>query len=253
MKKPYHFGTPYANQHLDWLPTDTEESFQRLMQDPAHRQYFAAHGWDQLGAISYKINSHGFRCDEFDGGPYLVALGCSFTLGTGLPVQDIWPSIVGEKLGLKVVNLGWGGNGADTCFRMGEYWIPTLKPALVIMLTPPPHRFELLLDFESVKHIQPLPVDVFMPNSTSELFKNDNYIKHWFLNNENSRLNTRKNELAIKQICLENNVPCMIFDAHTEFGKPREELGYARDHMHAGIPGHRILAERMLNEFIKKS
>jgi hypothetical protein len=223
------------------------------MQDPEHQKYFAEQGWDKPGAISYKMNSEGFRCDEFEGGPYLLALGCSFTLGTGLPVEDTWPSIVGAALGLKVVNLGWGGNGADTCFRMGEYWIPTLQPSLVIMLTPPSHRFELLLDFDSVKHLQPLPVDVFMPGSPSGLFKNDNYIKHWFLNNENARLNKVKNELAVKQLCLENNVPCMIYDAHEAFGRPREVLGYARDHMHAGTVGHKWLAGRMIDEYRKKS
>lgn len=249
---PYHFGNRFADQHLDWLPTDTEESFHRLMQDPEHRQYFAEQGWDKPGAITYKMNSYGFRCEEFTGGPYLLALGCSFTLGTGLPIQDTWSSLVGQALGLKVANISWGGNSADTCFRMAEYWVPELKPDLVIMLTPPVHRFELLLEFESIKHLQPLPVETFMPTGPSELFKDDNYIKHWFLNNENSRLNKLKNELAVKQICVENNVPCMIFDAIEAFGKPREELGYARDHMHAGSIGHRMLAERMINECKKR-
>lgn len=253
MKLRYHNGKHYAGKQYDWLPSDTEETYNQLIQDPVHKQYFADQGWDKPGAISYKINSHGFRCDEFDGGPYLLALGCSFTIGIGLPIQDVWPSIVGRELGLKVANLGWGGSSADTCFRMAECWVPVLKPDLVIMLTPPPMRFELLLDFDSVKHLQPLPVEVFMAEGTSSLFKNDNYMKHWFLNEENSRLNKLKNQLAVKQLCQEQNVPCMIYDAFTAFARSREEVGYARDHMHAGSLGHRILAERMINEYRKKS
>ena len=53
---PWHFGTGYANSMQDWLPTDTKENFQLLMQDPAHQKYFHSKGWDQPGAIAYKIN-----------------------------------------------------------------------------------------------------------------------------------------------------------------------------------------------------
>jgi hypothetical protein len=250
---PYNVGSRFAGQQFDWLPTDSEETYQQMIQDPAHRQYFAEQGWDKPGAITYKINSHGFRCDEFDGGPYVLTLGCSFTLGTGLPVQDTWPSLIGRELGLKVANISWGGNSADTCFRMGEYWIPELKPELVIMLTPPRHRFELLLDFDSVKHLQALPLEVFMPNVSLGIFNDDNYVKHWFLNEENSRLNKIKNEMAVRQLCRENNIPCMVFDSIEAFGKSREEIGYARDYMHAGSLGHRILVERMINEYRTKS
>lgn len=253
MKQPYHFGQALANQHLDWLPTDTQETFNKMMQDPEHRQYFHDRGWDQPGAISYKINSHGFRCEEFSGGPYLLALGCSFTFGTGLPVEYIWPSIVGKELGLKVANISWGGHGSDSCFRLGEYWIPELKPNLVVMLTPPAERFELLLDFDLVKHLQPLPIEVFMPTGSTDFFKNDNYVKHWFLNSENARLAKRRNELAVKQLCSENNIECIILDAHKEFSKTREEVGYARDYMHAGLEGHRMVAEKIINGYRKKS
>jgi hypothetical protein len=92
-----------------------------------------------------------------------------------------------------------------------------------------------------------------MPNVPLGMFNDDNYVKHWFLNEDNSRLNKIKNEMAVKQLCTENNTPCMIFDSIEAFGKSREEIGYARDYMHAGSLGHRILAERMINEYRKKS
>ena len=82
---PVHFGQPWANQILDWLPTDTKENYEKLIQDPGHREYFAKMGWDQPGAITYKFNSYGFRADEFNGGPYMMALGCSYSIGIGLP------------------------------------------------------------------------------------------------------------------------------------------------------------------------
>jgi hypothetical protein len=82
---PLHFGFQYRNKTLDWMATDSEQRYQELVKKTECREYFAEQGWDQPGAITYKLNSYGFRADEFDGGPYLVALGCSFTVGIGIP------------------------------------------------------------------------------------------------------------------------------------------------------------------------
>jgi hypothetical protein len=168
---PAHFGKPLANQELEWLPTDTKENYDKLMQDPDHQKYFADMGWDQPRAITYKLNSYGFRADEFDGGPYMVALGCSYSVGIGLPDHVTWARQTATALELKCANLAWGGYSADSCYRLAEYWIPKLKPAYVCMLAPPRHRVEVLLDDQDPV-IRQLSVEVFMPQSQSSLFKN---------------------------------------------------------------------------------
>lgn len=250
MTAPWHFGTYRAGSTQEWLPTDTKENFDRLMQDPAHQKYFSELGWDKPGAINYDINSEGFRCDEFDyTTPCMISLGCSYTIGIGLPVDLIWPSLVGAATGLKVANLAWGGNGTDTCFRLAEYWIPKLQPKLVTMLAPPETRFEILLD-TNVHH---LPVDVIMPETNSAIFSSsDTFIKHWLLNDENSRLNQLKNCLAVKQLCAEHDIPCLIERAQDHMSWSREEIGYARDFMHGGPVIHKRIAEKMLNDWRKK-
>ena len=247
---PWHFGTYHANTVQEWLPTDTKENFDRLMQDPAHQKYFGELGWDKPEAITYKINSEGFRCDEFDyETPCMISLGCSFTLGTGLPLDLIWPTLVGAATGLKVANLAWGGNSTDTCFRLAEYWIPKLYPKLVTMLAPPDNRFEILLDANEYR----LPADVIMPETDSSLFnQSDVFIKHWHLNDENSRLNQLKNCLAVRQLCAEHNIPCLIERAQDHMQYSREEIGYARDYMHGGPIIHKRIAEKMLNDWRKK-
>lgn len=253
---PIHPGIGVAGQTLEWLPTDTKESFERLIQDPAHRAYFESMGWDKPGAITYKINSRGFRCEEFTpGDPYLVALGCSFTNGIGLPLETIWPEILGRTLGLKVANLAWGGSAADTCYRLAEYWVPELKPKLVALFAPPEDRLELLLDEPSVKQFRNIPVDVYMPGAMIDGTKSDDFIKHWFLNEENGWINQRKNIRAIKQLCAELNIPCVVLRALDFMNRTREEIGYARDAMHGGIEAHRRVADRMLNDWyaIQKS
>lgn len=238
----YHAGKKFANQTLDWLPTDTKETFDRLMQESKHQQYFAAKGWDQPGAITYKLNSEGFRCEEFNDQPCLVALGCSYTLGSGLPVECTWPSLVGQSLNLPVANLAWMGYAADSCFRMAEYWLLRLNVHSVIMLTPFADRVEILTETGSI---------TFMPSNILES-NQDTYLTHWVLNNENGRLNSIRNKLALKQLCKDLNQPCYIYDALTYMADSREKLEYARDYMHAGPRGHKILAERILNDFATK-
>jgi len=53
-------------------------------------------------------------------------------------------------------------------------------------------------------------------------------------------------------MCAELDIPCFVYDVLDHMAKPREEVGYARDRMHAGPVGHSLLAERMLNDWSKK-
>ena len=243
---PWHFGRRYANSINDWMPTDTEDLYLELMQDPEHREYFAALGWDQPGAITYKINRHGFRCKEFDGSPSIMTLGCSFTTGIGLPIDVIWPERLGKEFGLQVANISWGGISSDTCFRLAEYWLPQIKPKIVAMLSPPATRFELLL--ESDKNDS--KAEVFMPRTNSSIMGSDNlFLKHWYLNDDNSRLNHLRNCLAIQQLCHQHNIPFLIEHADEHCCASREEVGYARDYMHGGPELHKRIAEKMINDY----
>jgi hypothetical protein len=243
---PAHFGKYFANQTLDWLPTDTKENYEEKIKNPKCREYFAKHGWDQPGAITYKFNSHGYRADEFDGGPYLMALGCSYTVGTGLPDYSTWARLTATALDLKCANLAWGGYSADTCYRLAEYWVPRLKPAYVCMLTPPRSRIELLLDSNSISS-QDYPFEVFLPGSKSKWYSaDDQYLKHWQLNEENSRINHCKNILAVRQLCGDLNIPCTVLDSDVHMCLSRDITGYARDYGHCGPNIHKILADKFI-------
>ena len=247
LKDPWHPGINYANQTLEFLPSDTKECFERLCQVPEYREYFSKQGWLEPGAITYKINSHGYRCDEFDDRDCMIALGCSFTVGIGLPLQSTWPQLVGAALNLVPRTLAWGGSSADTCFRLAEYWIPRLRPRAVFMLTPPPNRFELILASGDP------PIDVYLPSSESKSATEvDSFLKHWHTADENSRLNAKKNKLAIKAMCDEFEIPCFIYDTFDHMAHSREQIGYARDRMHCGPEGHIALANRMVYDWSQK-
>lgn len=245
---PYHPGTVYANTVLDFLPTDTKESFDKLCQVPEFFEYFKHNGWLEPGAITYQINSQGFRCSEFDSDENcLVALGCSFTCGIGLPLASTWPQLVGSTIGLEPYSLAWPGAAADTCFRLAEYWLPRLNPCVVFMLTPPPARFELH------KANDDPPVQVYLPHRESHSDTDiDSFLKHWFTVDENSRINTIKNQMAIKALCYDMHIPCFVYNVFDWMAKSREEVGYARDRMHAGPVAHKLLAEKILDDWSKK-
>jgi hypothetical protein len=243
-KAPWHFGMKYAGQTTEWLPTDTEENYQKLLQDPKHQEHFRQHGWDRPGAITYKINSNGFRAEEFDPNvASIVTLGCSYSVGIGLPLESIWPTLVGQELGLTVYNLSWGGASADTCFMLAKYWVPRLLPKLVVMCAPPKHRFDLVTEDPCT------PFYTVMPGSDST---SDKSVQTWLVNDRNADLNNAKNKLAVQGLCAELGIKCQTYDAHDYFARSREEIGYARDYMHAGPEGHKIFAERVMDDWRKK-
>lgn len=240
---PWHPGIDYAGKNLQWIQTDSQENFNNAIKDPKNQHYFQQQGWLDPEFINYSINSKGFRCEEFElQEPCMIALGCSFTMGVGLPLQSIWCNLLGKQLGLKVYNLAWGGISADTCFRLARYWIPTLKPKIVCMLTPPETRFELLLEEGSSP-----PVEVFMPYSMSKFYnQHDIFFKHWWLNNQNCLINSEKNVLAIAKICIENN--CDFIQRKVSEDMPIDQTKPARDLQHAGPDYHKNVADKILEE-----
>jgi hypothetical protein len=214
-----------------------------MMQDPVHREYFQKKGWDKPETISYKLNSDGFRSEEFDSSAdNLVALGCSFTMGVGLPYTDLWPSRLAHALNLRACNFGWGGASSDQCFRIAEYWVPHLKPKLVVLLNPPRGRMEVIINETTGES------ESIMPSDNHP----DAFVKKWLSADENQRLNNLKNRLAIGAICSQLNIPFLGYEADTWMSRSREEAEYARDHLHAGPRGHETFTERILDDYSKK-
>lgn len=63
---------------------------------------------------NYQFNKDGFRCIDFSQEPEIIVLGCSVTLGQGLPAEQTWPHLLTEKLNkhgrsLKYGNISYSG------------------------------------------------------------------------------------------------------------------------------------------------
>jgi hypothetical protein len=84
--------------------------------------------------LDYSFNSHNFRSDEFHEGTNILALGCSHTLGIGVPENLTWPSFVKELTGIDdVVNLG--KTGASIALQVGYLttYIRTYGPPKIVL------------------------------------------------------------------------------------------------------------------------
>lgn len=60
--------------------------------------------------IEYKLNSQGYRCNEFSNQEILI-LGCSQTEGHGMPIELTWPYLISQKMNKDYINLAKGGEG----------------------------------------------------------------------------------------------------------------------------------------------
>jgi len=91
--------------------------------------------------VTYIFNENGHRCKsvEFlDKSNYILFAGCSHTKGDGLPIEETYPFITSELLGMDYYNLGCGGAGCDVMFYNVYTWLEKYdhKPKLLILQWP---------------------------------------------------------------------------------------------------------------------
>jgi hypothetical protein len=234
---PQHPWSRFGSQELEWIPGDSLEQWQHNMKDPERRKVLEKYGWDRPGGITYKLNQHGFRCNNFTDQPGIVTLGCSFTAGLALPVDHIWPTLVAQKLELELWNLGVPGVGMDTCFRLFDHYVTKLNVKMVCMLRPPQNRFEWTRGDGTVEYVTP----------NTENHSRAQQV--WYQHQQNSEQNYLKNTMAIQYLCMANNVKLIILDLHNDLFNtpPRDPWPPARDLRHVGTVEHAECARRFLS------
>jgi hypothetical protein len=212
----------YSNQELEWFPSDTKELYESNLLNNAKREQLETYGWID-NHFTYKFNSEGFRCGEFTTTESIVFLGCSFTMGIGLPIANTFARVVADELGLECYNLGVGGSSNDTAFRLARHWVPHIRPKLVILMSPSHYRLEIK---EKHRYKSLIPSSLRFPKPMEPWYE------EWVINESNGILNQEKNQLAIAQICHLNGIKFLCFDVRDHFFKP---LDLARDLFHVGV------------------
>lgn len=217
----------YRNQSFKYFLTDTEERFLRRNSD--QKKELQSYGLLDKD-INYTFNSYGFRSNEFqEPGSGIIFLGCSYTFGFGIGIEDSFTHIVSKELRLNNYNLGLCGGGPDSSFRIGHYWIPKLKPKYIIYTNIFSIRSEEILKPDKVVSYYPL----HPTNPNKDPMDRFSHI-HWDLNN-------LKSLYSLKYISQELNIP---FYNITEF----PILDHARDLEHPGKMSNEEFAEEILTQ-----
>jgi len=232
-----HHNYPDKGKTLYWKATDTKELFNQNCSNPEKKELLRSLGWLDPDVISYKLNSFGFRDDEFDNRVNGIALGCSHTEGIGIPEFYTWPRVLSRLLNTYIWNLGVGGSSIDTTFRLLDHWLPKLKPKFVVLCAPDMNRFEI---FDSTNPVSILPMH-------NQCFKHlHDYYKVWAASEYNAQVLKRKNLLAMQQLCHQAYIPFRYLDHMSFRGSARGPAG-ARDLMHHGVNAHHEFAQQMYN------
>ena len=228
--KIFHQYSHYANKTVEWLPADTQARYEENLK--INYSQLKENDWLDK-KFTYSFNQHGFRCDEFTSDPSIMFLGCSHTCGIGLPIENSWAYLVSKKLNLNMVNLGIGGSGPDTSFKLANHYIPQLKPNIVVYFEPNNARFGLIDIRRNITEFSPW-------NSQNDTY-NDFY-NAWASNEENLNLNGLKHKLAIEAICNRNNIKLITFNDNYFL-----RLDLARDLLHNGIKSNEEFSKIVLN------
>lgn len=219
-----------------WCPIDSKEIWDQNRKSSSNVELLDKLNWNE-DSISYAFNSHGFRSDEFSGDG-IVFLGCSLTAGIGMDLERTWTQIVSTTLGLKNWNLGQGGGSNDTCFRLGNHWIPLLKPKIVCMLSPSKYRLEI---------VTPERPETYLPNSDRS--HKQKLYRDWLSTDVNGKLNATKNIRALQFLCNEHRIPFhyMTIDEALANGGSTHTDDWARDLIHPGSMWNKEIANKFLD------
>lgn len=227
-----------------WQGMDNPGRYQQNLLDPSSRAQLAENGWLDR-TIDYTVNSWGFRSDrEYDHVPEqcIVTLGCSFTYGTGLCEEQIWPSLLAQRLGVSLVNLAVPGHGLD----LNSLWLilksqGIMNPIAVCVYEPPPGRISWL------QHRAPDTVDArgqIFTNNLLDICETDGNInqrgRSRLINNLtlNSMTSSVKNFNTISAWAQSRGVPLIWSNS---IYNPYSSL--ARDLRHFGWEWHQAAAD----------
>jgi hypothetical protein len=239
----YYGDMASAGKTLDWHASDHHVTYD---ENYLHKKHLLEKGGWIDREIEYKFNQYGFRCDGFskyhNRNPILF-LGCSHTVGVGLPIEQTFPYILSKKLNLHYYNLGVSGSSNKTMFRLAHAWIPKLKPCKVIVLYNDVGRTEFADgNNEEFKHF--VPTD-FSENAKPKInLKYAEWYKSWLTMPVNGRMESSMVMNGIENICRKQNIELYQFNSTTKIFQ-KMACDWAKDLIHYGPITHEKWAQHI--------
>lgn len=217
---------------FSWQPKKTQtkwsgaDSLDKFKQNPEFAK------WKDID-ITYDYSNEGFRTYDFDsliGKEVDVALGCSHTMGVGLPVDCVWPSLIEKSRPRPMLNLGLGAGATDTVARILTNITGLFQINTVFIFWPEFQRFETYSD-EKAGFVLP----------------HNSLLEHtWNMDQNISLHRFYKNKLIID--LLGHNTVNHTYNAFFKVFREYQNLDYARDGMHFGPETHKLIAKLFLDK-----
>lgn len=212
----------YNGKKVQWCHTDTPEN---LDKNP-HKD-----NWANTD-ITYTFNKQGFRTYDLVSlfkQPVNIALGCSHTLGVGMPVDSIWPTLIEKATGVPTLNLGIGGGSTDCVSRILMNVSSLYAVQTVFIAWPELTRFE--------KYFLDSILNLSSVNASIE--------DVWNMNDSQSSQRFYKNQEIVYVLSKLHNFSVKEVDAIDIIAKYRPAQR-ARDGIHPGAEAHKEFAETLL-------
>jgi hypothetical protein len=242
------------NSETHWADSDSEKNFRAR----------GGHSIYGEQSITYRFNSLGYRCPEFNapGEVRIISVGCSHTMGIGLPQEEIFHERFAERLqkhtGRSVVNwnLGAGAMSNDYITRTLFLAIPFLNPDLVLV------NFTYLGRREYIS-VENMPFSFLPKDCLYDDYARRDIWRHFqeLTSPYDDELNFFRNYKAVEALLSDR---CWLFSTSDAKGLDRLNghvnlanyvgnlvyLDKARDHMHAGPKSHLALATAYWEKFL---
>jgi hypothetical protein len=169
--------------------------------------------------FDYTFNSRGWRMnkeiEDVDYSNYLLFLGCSYTVGIGLPVEETFPAIIAQQTGRDYINAAQGGTSTYYSWHTCIDLIATLPgaPGAIVINWPALHR-----NMYWQANGQPVHCSPRLMNNVPAEFKTG-FTSHWM--NETDLVNKfNKARLSLQLLCAAKNIPLWDF---TQFDTPVQQ------------------------------
>lgn len=221
--------------------------------------------------FGYHFNSKGYRCDEFNQLAELpiLFLGCSNTLGLGLPIENVWAHVlcnhIREKTKARIPywNLSKNGSSIDLQFLLLEKYIDQLKPKFIFFLVPPIYR--RMLYFKDWFFSRQFTEEQDFLTFPGEL----NDLTAYYVDESTALYESHKHLLLINGLCARHDTRLFyqhwenMNDDELDFLKERSRsythmtqletpfpfpIDRARDRAHHGPATHKIFADNIWDE-----
>lgn len=191
------------------------------------------YNWKDTDVI-YNINSLGYRSKEFKHKEACnLYLGCSHTLGEGLPLENTFAYLINQHLDdYALYNAGVRGASPEDCFRRLQTFLHCNIKRVFFYV---PHRARRSFFLNNQWQTLSMKKDWKFFSKCKPLFSSLYSVEY-------EQLMFDMAIRATKMLCVENNIPIYML-THRDLRCTRD----ARDWSHWGIESHRNLANKFID------